>query len=199
MANMPTTAWIYDLLMKPLGWLGLARLRGRLVRDVRGRTLEIGAGTGLNLALYDPGASPLVALDVDHDGLLRGRQRRPQAFFVQASVEALPFRDEAFDSIVSCLVFCSVPHPAAGLAEVRRVLRADGQLAMLEHVRPPGRVLGWLADRLTPLWRRLTTGCHLNRRTTETLDHAGLPSTRGRAFLRGTVIELKSRRASTVG
>jgi ubiquinone/menaquinone biosynthesis C-methylase UbiE len=191
---MPTAGWLYDLVMKPLGWLGLDRLRRRLLRDVRGGTLEIGAGTGLNLRHYDQGASPLIALDVDREGLLRARSRLPRAFLVQASVEALPFRGDTFDTVVSFLVFCSVPHPPAGLEEIRRVLKPDGELRMLEHVRPSGRFLGWLADRLTPIWRHLAAGCHLNRRTAEVLTSAGLCSEGSQAFLRGSVVALRAHR-----
>lgn len=191
---MPPPGWIYDLLMRPLGGLGLTRLRRQLVHDVRGRTLEIGVGTGLNLDLYGPEASPLIALDVDRDGLLRARSRLPRAYFVQASAQALPFRDDTFDSVVSCLVFCSVPHPALGFGEIRRVLRGDGELKMLEHIRPAGRFLGWLADKLTPLWRQVAGGCCLNRRTPEALVQAGLTPTRARRFLSGGVVELGVRR-----
>jgi ubiquinone/menaquinone biosynthesis C-methylase UbiE len=191
---MPTAGWLYDLVMKPLGWLGLDRLRRRLLRDVRGGTLEIGAGTGLNLRHYDQGAFPLIALDVDREGLLRARSRLPRAFLVQASVEALPFRGDTFDTVVSFLVFCCVPHPPAGLEEIRRVLKPDGELRMLEHVRPSGRFLGWLADRLTPIWRHLAAGCHLNRRTAEVLTSAGLCSEGSQAFLRGSVVALRAHR-----
>ena len=191
---MATAAWLYDLLMKSLGWLGLDRLRERLVRDARGRTLEIGSGTGLNLPYYGVGASPLIALDVDRDGLLRARARSPRALFVQASVEALPFREATFDTVVSCLVFCSVPDPAAGLNEVHRVLSRSGEVRMLEHVRPAGRFLGWLADRLTPMWRYVAGGCHLNRRTVEALVAAELCSTRSRRNLRGAVVEVTADR-----
>jgi ubiquinone/menaquinone biosynthesis C-methylase UbiE len=191
---MSIAAWLYDLAMKPLDWLGLERLRRRLVRDARGTTLELGAGTGLNLRHYGPGAAPLIALDVDRGGLLRARRRLPRALLVQASVEALPFRDGTFDTVVSCLVFCSVPSPEAGLAEARRVLNPTGELRMLEHVRPSGRFLGWLADRATPLWRHLAGGCRLNRRTAEALEPAGLrPDLEGR-LLRGAVIEVRAHR-----
>ena len=191
---MPFAGWLYDLLMKPLGWLGLDHLRRQLVRDAHGSTLEVGAGTGLNLGHYAPGASPLIALDVDRDGLRRARTRLPRALLVQASVEALPFRDGAFDTVVSCLVFCSVPHPAAGLDELHRVLKRSGELRMLEHVRPTGRLLGWLADRVTPMWRHVAAGCHLNRRTVEGLPAARLCSTRSRTSLRGAVVELRANR-----
>lgn len=191
---MPTAAWLYDLIMRPLGWLGLTRLRRRAVRDARGVTLEIGAGTGLSFRDYDPRAVPFIALDIDRDALLRARIRLPRAVLVQASVEALPFRADAFDTVVSCLVFCSVSHPAVGLAEIRRVLNARGELRMLEHVRPSGRFLGWLADRLTPMWRHLAAGCHLNRRTAEALPRAGLCSTTSSYSLRGAVVELRAHR-----
>src|SRR5579872_1654124 len=115
---MGTPGWLYDLIMRPMAWLGLDRLRRRLVSDARGSTLEIGAGTGLNLRHYNRTASPLIALDVDRDGLLRARSRQPRASLVQASVEALPFREGTFDTVVSSLVFCSVPHLRAGLDEV---------------------------------------------------------------------------------
>lgn len=192
---MPIAGWFYDLLMKPLGWLGLDRLRNRLVRSARGRTLEIGVGTGLNLDRYEPSAVPLIALDIDRGSLLRAHRRLPRALLVQATVEALPFRDGVFDTVVSCLVFCSVPTPAVGLAEVHRVLNPSGELMMLEHVRPAGRFLGQVADRLTPTWSRLAGGCHLNRRTAEALEPAGFrPAAAVGRRLRGAVLELRARR-----
>ena len=93
--------------------------------------------------------------------------------FVDADAEALPFRAGVFDTVVSGLVFCSVPDPARGLAEVRRVLKPDGALRMLEHVRASG---GWKArmqDRWQPLWTRITGGCRWNRDTEGTVARAG--------------------------
>jgi ubiquinone/menaquinone biosynthesis C-methylase UbiE len=148
----------------------------------------------LDLPLYDLSASPPIALDVDRDGLLRARRRLPRALMVQASVEALPFRDGAFDTVVSCLVFCSVPQPSKGLEELRRVMSPAADLRMLEHVRPTGHFLGWLADRLTPIWRHLAAGCHLNRRTIESLPVAGLCPTGMSRTLRGAVVELTAHR-----
>src|SRR5688572_20489562 len=113
--------WLYDAFMRPLGWLGLDRARAALTGGARGRTLEVGTGTGLALPGYDPAAIPLVAIDLDQAALRRARARGGRALLVKASVEALPFPDECFDTVVSCLVFCSVAHPRAGLAEVRRV------------------------------------------------------------------------------
>ena len=92
---------------------------------------------------------------------------------VQASAEALPFRDGVFDTVVSGLAFCSVPDPRRGLAEVRRVLRPDGTLRMLEHVRSIKPWKARLQDRVQPFWTRLTGGCHPNRDTERTVEEAG--------------------------
>jgi ubiquinone/menaquinone biosynthesis C-methylase UbiE len=187
-------AWLYDAVMKPLDRLGLAGLRRRLAEDARGATLELGAGTGLNLRFYQPLASPLVALDVDHQALLQARKRAPTALLVRASLEALPFRPGVFDVVTAALVFCTVAHPARGFEEVRRVLRATGDVRLLEHVRPSGPVLGWLARVATPLWRHVAAGCHLDRLTRQAVADAGLEETGARVALGGAVLELRARR-----
>jgi len=190
-------AWLYDAVMKPLDRLGLAGLRRRLAEEARGATLELGTGTGLNLRFYRATASPLVALDLDQQSLLRARERVPGALLIRASVEALPFRPGVFDVVTSALVFCTVGHPARGFEEVRRVLRATGEVRLLEHVRPSGGVLGWLAGAMTPLWRHVAGGCHLDRRTRQAVADAGLEETAARVSLRGVLLELRARPAAT--
>jgi ubiquinone/menaquinone biosynthesis C-methylase UbiE len=187
-------AWLYDAVMRPLDRLGLAERRRRLAHDARGITLELGAGTGLNLRFYPAVASPLVALDLDQQSLLRARARAPDAIFVKASVEALPFRPDLFDVVTSAFVFCSVGDPARGFAEIRRVVRATGQVRLLEHVRPSGTVLRWLARAMTPLWRHIAGGCHLDRMTRQEVADAGFEEAEARASLRGAVLELRARR-----
>jgi SAM-dependent methyltransferase len=92
---------------------------------------------------------------------------------VRARAEALPFRDGAFDTVVSGLVFCSVSDVPHGLSEVRRVLKPGGVLRMLEHVRASGRVAAWLQDRTQPAWTWFTGGCHPNRDTEAVVAAAG--------------------------
>jgi ubiquinone/menaquinone biosynthesis C-methylase UbiE len=92
---------------------------------------------------------------------------------VLASVEALPFRDGVFDTVVSALVFCSVADPVRGLAEVRRVLRPGGTLRMLEHVRSTRPWKARWQDRLQPAWTRFTGGCRWNRDTERAVEQAG--------------------------
>jgi DNA-nicking Smr family endonuclease/ubiquinone/menaquinone biosynthesis C-methylase UbiE len=183
----------YDPFMSLLGRLGLSSARARLVGTARGRTLEVGAGTGLNLPLYPASATPLVALDVAMPALRRAKARGSRALLIKASVEALPFPEGTFDTVIGALVFCSVPHPAAGLAEVRRVMRPAGQLRLLEHVQPPGVVLGVLARVLTPLWRLISGGCHLDRRTLSALAPAGLSVVSSQLSFRGAALALEAR------
>lgn len=164
--------WLYDAGMAVQERFGLAKWRRLLVGGVTGRVLEVGCGTGRNLPLYAPGAD-VVALDPSLEVLLAARKRAPGVPLVAASAEALPFRDGAFDTVVSGLVFCSVPRAGVGLAEVRRVLARDGVLRMLEHVRSRSRAIARLQDAVQPLWTRVLGGCHPNRDTEAAVEKAG--------------------------
>ncbi len=172
MRGLEQIPWLYDGMMALVEPMGLGRWRRKITREPRGRILEVGCGTGRNLPLY-PASAELVGLDLQLDQLERARRRRPGARLVIATVEALPFRDSSFDTVVSGLVFCSVPDPERGLSEIRRALAQDGCLRMLEHVRYESRLGGMLQDWFQPLWTRLSGGCHPNRRTEATVEAAG--------------------------
>src|SRR5438094_1736108 len=151
---------------------GLSPWRRSLADGARGRTLDLGCGTGRGLALYDP-AVRAIGLDPAFGSLVRARRRARRVPLVCASAEALPFRAGVFDTVVSSLVFCSVPDPARGLAEVRRVLHPNGRLRMLEHVRSQRRWKAAFQDRVQPLWTRASGGCHPNRDTERAVEAAG--------------------------
>jgi len=165
--------WLYDAGMVLLEKTGLGRWRSWLAGGVHaGRVLDLGCGTGRNLPLYGEGVRA-IGLDPCHESLRKARRRAPGVPLVRARAEALPFRDGAFDAVVSGLVFCSVGDVPRGLAEVRRVLASGGVLRMLEHVRAGGRVAGWLQDRTQPAWTWFTGGCHPNRDTQAAVTAAG--------------------------
>lgn len=172
MRGIEQIPWLYDALCALYERRGLGRWRRWLVAGARGRCLDLGSGTGRNLPLLPAGARA-VAVEPLWDVLQRARRRAPAVRFVLARAEALPFRDGAFDTVVSGLVLCSVADPTQALREVRRVLGAGGQLRLLEHVRSTAPWKARLQDRLQPLWTRLTGGCHPNRPTEELVEAAG--------------------------
>jgi ubiquinone/menaquinone biosynthesis C-methylase UbiE len=166
---------------------GLGRWRAWLAGGARGRVLDLGCGTGRNLPLYVRAEAALViGLDPSHDALRRARRRAPGIPLVRARAEALPFRADAFDTVVSGLVFCSVPDVPAGLGEVDRVLAAGGALRMLEHVRAPGW-RGRLQDWLQPAWTWCAGGCHPNRDTERAVVAAGFSIEAGTLRARDTM------------
>jgi SAM-dependent methyltransferase len=172
--------WLYDALCAVLERCGLGAWRRWVAGGARGRTLDLGCGTGRNLPLLGAGARG-VGLDPAFDSLVRARRRAPGVPLVCGSAEALPFRAGVFDTVVSGLVLCSVPDPARGLAEARRVLRADGELRALEHVRSTRRWKARCQDLIQPAWTRLAGGCHPNRETERAIEAAGFvidPSSR---------------------
>jgi ubiquinone/menaquinone biosynthesis C-methylase UbiE len=173
--------WLYDLGLWAAEHGGFGRWRRWLPGGAAGRTLDLGTGTGRNLSWLGPGARA-VALDPHPQNLAAARRRAPHVPLVRARAEALPFRDGAFDTVLSGLVFCSVDDVPAGLAEVRRVLRPDGTFRLLEHVRSTSRLEARWQDLVQPAWTWLAGGCRPNRETEQAVLAAGFeidPTSRG--------------------
>jgi ubiquinone/menaquinone biosynthesis C-methylase UbiE len=169
-------AAVYDRLTASSERAGFADLRRTLLQDARGRVLEVGAGTGLNLEHYPDEVAELVLTEPVQPMFERLRERvastGKNASVVQAPVEALPFPDASFDTVVCTLVLCSVADQQAALEEIRRVLRPGGRLLFVEHVRADDPRLARWQDRLTPLNRVLGRGCHPNRTTLSAIESA---------------------------
>ncbi|MCX7839662.1 MAG: class I SAM-dependent methyltransferase [Anaerolineae bacterium] len=165
---------IYDPLIAPLDFLGVRRWREWTTRAARGRTLEIGVGTGLNLPHYRT-ARAIAAIDPDGASLTRAMYRRNgnAVALYQARAEELPFADESFDAVVGTLTFCSIGDPERAAREVWRVLKRGGTLRLVEHVRVENRLIARAQDVLTPLWREMAGNCHLNRDTVRIIARAG--------------------------
>ncbi len=167
----------YDRGMWLLERFSLTRLRRPLLAAARGAVLEIGAGTGANLPLYDPGRR-VVAIELRPERLAAAARKahvagRADVAVAAADAHDLPFPAASFDTVVGTLVFCSIGDPLAALAEIRRVLRPGGQLLLLEHVRGQTSLTRRLTDWLHPLWFALQGECHLNRETAATVAAAG--------------------------
>ena len=169
-------AWLYDFYDAPMNRLGGLARRRRVVGRAVGSILEVGIGTGANLSLYPTGAD-LTGIDISARMLERARHRAARLGMrvplLESDVERLPFSDATFDTVVATCVFCSVEHPVEGLRELGRVVKPEGRVLMLEHVRPENPFLGWLADRISPLTQRLI-GPEMNRKTEENVIESGL-------------------------
>ena len=192
MRGVEQIPWLYDALCALCERGGFARWRRWLAAGAHGRTLDLGTGTGRNLPLL-PEDVRAVAVDPSQEALARARMRAPHVPLVCAAAEALPFRDGSFDTVLSGLVFCSVRAPAQALGEIRRVLRPDGEVRMLEHVRATGPWRARVQDVIQPLWTRVTGGCHPNRDTEATVRRAGFVLDERRA--RGTMRRFRARSA----
>jgi SAM-dependent methyltransferase len=193
--RQPAARWlrILALVYDPFLWLGelagMRRRRSRLVRLALGRVVEIGAGTGLNVAHYPDGVSELVLAEPE-PGMrrrLEGRAQRhaPAARILDAPAERLPLPDASVDTVVSTLVLCTVDDPERALREIARVLRPDGQLLFIEHVRASSRLLTAIQELLLEPWRRVAGGCHCNRPTAELMRACGFDVAAADAAWRG--------------
>jgi ubiquinone/menaquinone biosynthesis C-methylase UbiE len=170
-------AAVYDPFLWAGEQAGLRQHRKQLVERSAGCTIEIGAGTGLNLAHYPDDLDELVL--VEPDAAMRRRlaerlaRRRLRARLVDAPAERLPFPDGSVDTVVSTFVLCTVDAPDLALQEIVRVLKPGGQLLLIEHVRSDSPRLARWQDRLATPWRRFARGCRCNRATSELMAAFG--------------------------
>jgi ubiquinone/menaquinone biosynthesis C-methylase UbiE len=170
-------AAIYDRMLADTEKAGLRDRRIELLSALSGRVLEIGGGTGVNLPLYPPGVTELVTCEPEEPMARRLEGKLGAASVpvrvVRAPAESLPFEDASFDYAVSTLVLCTVGDQARSLSELRRVLKPDGKLVFLEHVRSDDPATSRWQDRIHPLWVRVGHGCHCNRPTLDAIQSAG--------------------------
>jgi ubiquinone/menaquinone biosynthesis C-methylase UbiE len=166
----------YDSMSRKSEEAGVRDMRHRLLAAARGSVLEIGGGTGANLAHYDGAVASLVLTEPEPAMLKRlqkkARDEAPLAKVLRAPAEDLPFEDDSFDTVVSTLVLCGVDDQARSLREIRRVLRPGGQFLFLEHVRSDDPALARFQDRMNWL-NRLVVACDCNRPTLSTIEATG--------------------------
>jgi ubiquinone/menaquinone biosynthesis C-methylase UbiE len=156
--------------------LFLGELRQRFGAELRGDTLEVAVGSGLNLPYYGDAVTRAVAVDLSQGMIAiakeRARSLRRQVDFAQMDAQRLAFTDASFDTVAISLSLCTVPNPERALREMARVCRPEGRIVLLEHVLSPVPPVAWLERLLSPIQERYI-GCHLNRRTVETVRSLG--------------------------
>lgn len=161
MEGHPWLAATIDWTMRPL-----YPARRLVVPEASGRVLEVGVGTGLNFGLYRD-IDELVGIEPDPHMLRRAEERVGEVgapvSLHQTGAESMPFDDQSFDTAVITFTLCTIPDLPASLAEVGRVLKRSGRMLFVEHTRSVQPSMATLQDWITPLWKRLGGGCHLNR------------------------------------
>jgi ubiquinone/menaquinone biosynthesis C-methylase UbiE len=168
----PIYAAVYNRLAEIAELRGLRAMRAELICQAAGVVVELGAGTGHNLAHYTDSVTQLILTEPDPHMARRLRARleaappaAQAARVVDAPAERLPVADGSIDVVVATLVLCTVSDPAAAVAEVERVLRPAGRLFLIEHVRSPDARLARWQDRLERPWGWFVGGCHPSRDT----------------------------------
>ena len=155
----------------------LAAYRSRVVPAAGGRVLEIGIGSGLNLPFYSRNVEHLIGLDPSPKLLSMVRRNlrpdTPSIELIEGSAEAIPLENNSVDTVVTTWTLCSIPDAGRALREMHRVLRPTGRLLFIEHGRAPEPNVRWWQDRLTPAWKRIGGGCHLNRAIQNLIEDAG--------------------------
>lgn len=164
-----------------------SRLRAECVPQARGEVLEIGIGSGLNLPFYSAEVRRVYGIDPSAE-LQRMAARKASdvsfelTLFRQSAEERFALAHSSIDTIVMTWSLCSIPNPAAALQQMRLVLKPDGRLLFVEHGRSPDAgVVAW-QDRMTPFWKRIAGGCHLNRKVDELICAAGFHITKQNNF-----------------
>jgi ubiquinone/menaquinone biosynthesis C-methylase UbiE len=151
--------------------------RERVISAARGRVLEVGIGSGLNLPLYSRDVDYVIGLDPSSRLLaMAGQVDRSEARrveLVEGSAEAIPLDGGSVDTVVTTWTLCSIPDALSALDDMRRVLRSAGRLLFVEHGRAPDSHVVWWQDRLTPAWKCLGGGCHLNRAIAKLIEDGG--------------------------
>jgi len=167
---------VYDILMSPLERRKFGKIRKKLIEKAVGEVLEIGSGTGFNFPYYEH-AKRVTAVEPEPRmrelSLPRAHHAQVPVEIILAGAEELPFPDDFFDTVVCTLVLCTIPNPTKALEEIRRVCKPEGQILLFEHVKIEHRILGQLQEWLTPFWKRICDGCHLNRNTLQLVNMAG--------------------------
>ncbi|SCY16627.1 class I SAM-dependent methyltransferase [Alkaliphilus peptidifermentans] len=186
-------ASIYDILEKPMENMAVGKLREEIFKEVSGKVLEVGVGTGKNIEFY-PENAEVTAIDFSEKMLNKARRK---ASILNRNVELLvmdaedmKFNDNTFDYIITTCVFCSIPDPIKGFSEVKRVLKPSGKMIMIEHVRSEGKILGLVMDLMNPAVVSLM-GANINRNTHLNAQKSGFENIKVTKLWKDIVIKIE--------
>lgn len=156
----------------------IPKQREKVVPQARGEVLEIGIGSGLNLAYYDKGEITRLwgvdpSMELRRKAVERAQEAEIDVEFIGLTGESIPLEDQSVDTVVTTFTLCTIPDPVSALGEMYRVLRPGGELLFAEHGRAPDPDVRRLQDRINPIWKRFAGGCNLNRAIDSLVGDAG--------------------------
>jgi len=159
--------------MDPIEKRFLNKLRKQLLSKAEGKILEIGSGTGVNFELYEN--HDVVAIEPDEKLRIESLNKinNKNIKVISGDAENLEFKDNEFDTVVVMLVLCTIPNNKKALLEIKRVCKVGGKILVLEHVKHKNKILAVIQDILTPVWKKIAMGCHLNRKTVDIIGDLG--------------------------
>ena len=168
-------AKFYDIIENPMEMMALKKWRIDLMKELKGKVLEVGVGTGKNIEHY-PINIDITAIDFSEKMIKKAYEKAvkfdKKVKLINMDAQNMDFPDDTFDVIFTTCVFCSVPDPILGLKELRRVCKPNGKIIMVEHVRSEKKVLGVIMDILNPIVVN-TYGANINRKTLDNVNSAG--------------------------
>ena len=176
------TAQVYDMIMFGPENRHLHAIRGSLISKVSGQVLELGCGTGVNFSHYSSSCE-VVAIDPSPHMLAKARSKLAKEH-INANISIHPITihqlkglnlipEDGYDAVVCTLVLCTVPDLEQVISKLKKLLKPCGKLIILEHVKSHKATRAWWQDRLTPAWKQVAEGCHLNRPTDKLLKSHG--------------------------
>ncbi|GEN44558.1 class I SAM-dependent methyltransferase [Alkalibacillus haloalkaliphilus] len=186
----------YDLIMAPIEKNRFKRVRSGLLSHATGHVLEIGSGTGVNFPLYQ-NAQSVTAIEPDETMKERSMEKvfnsKVPIEVRLAYAENLPFVENQFDCIVVTLALCTIQDVNHALSEARRVVKPGGQVMFFEHVRLNHSIVGKVQDVLTPFWKKVAGGCHLNRNSLTLIKEAGFEVVEVERMYKGLFLVIKAK------
>src|SRR3954454_22084388 len=187
----------YDFFMSPLERRTFKEIRRDLLTRAYGKVIELGSGTGVNFPLYQHVES-VTAVEPSRYMIEQSEMNKELAVIpieiIQASAEQLPFEKDSYDTVVATLAFCTIPDVDKALKEMKRICKANGKILLFEHVKMDNPILAKLQIYLTPFWKKICDGCHLDRDTVNLLKSKGFQVVEIKKFYRGlfVMIEIKN-------
>jgi ubiquinone/menaquinone biosynthesis C-methylase UbiE len=166
---------VYDILELPMEAMALKKWRREVMKELTGKVLEVGVGTGKNIPFY-PNDVDITAIDFSEKMLSKAKEKAKKfdkkVELLLMDAQQMDFPDNTFDRVFTTCVFCSVPDPVKGLEELKRVCKPGGKIIMIEHVRSEKKLLGPIMDAVNPITVNLW-GANINRNTMDNLRKAG--------------------------